>query len=44
MINRWTKDGEAKSVGLPGNAAEIVPEMFRRGIRPGYPHRPDLGA
>jgi urocanate hydratase len=34
MIERWTKAGEAKSVGLLGNAAEIVPEMFRRGIRP----------
>ncbi|BCG95180.1 urocanate hydratase [Mesorhizobium sp. 131-2-1] len=33
-IERWTKAGEAKSVGLLGNAAEIVPEMFRRGIRP----------
>ncbi|MER8575709.1 urocanate hydratase [Mesorhizobium sp. M1338] len=34
MIERWTKAGEAKSVGLLGNAAEIVPEIFRRGIRP----------
>ncbi|RWM04641.1 MAG: urocanate hydratase [Mesorhizobium sp.] len=34
MIERWTKAGEAKSVGLLGNAAEIVPEMFKRGIRP----------
>jgi urocanate hydratase len=34
MIERWTKAGEAKSVGLLGNTAEIVPEMFRRGIRP----------
>lgn len=33
-IERWTKAGEAKSVGLLGNTAEIVPEMFRRGIRP----------
>jgi urocanate hydratase len=33
-IERWTKVGEAKSVGLLGNAAEIVPELFRRGIRP----------
>jgi urocanate hydratase len=33
-IERWTKAGEAKSVGLLGNAAEIVPELFRRGIRP----------
>jgi urocanate hydratase len=34
MIERWTKAGEAKSVGLLGNAAEILPEMVRRGIRP----------
>ncbi|MER9106973.1 MULTISPECIES: urocanate hydratase [unclassified Mesorhizobium] len=33
-IERWTKAGEAKSVGLLGNTAEIVPEIFRRGIRP----------
>ncbi len=34
IIDRWTKAGEAKSVGLLGNAAEIVPELFRRGVRP----------
>jgi len=34
MIRRWTAAGEAKSVGLLGNAAEILPEMHRRGIRP----------
>ncbi|RWC38851.1 MAG: urocanate hydratase [Mesorhizobium sp.] len=34
MIERWTRAGEAKSVGLLGNTADIVPEMFRRGIRP----------
>jgi urocanate hydratase len=34
MIERWTKAGEAKSVGLLGNAAVILPEMVRRGIRP----------
>jgi urocanate hydratase len=34
MIDRWTKGGEAKSVGLLGNAADIVPELHRRGIRP----------
>ena len=34
MIDKWTKAGEAKSVGLLGNAAEILPEMVRRGIRP----------
>ncbi|MFD2238414.1 urocanate hydratase [Aureimonas populi] len=34
LIERWTQAGEAKSVGLLGNAAEILPEMARRGIRP----------
>ena len=34
MIARWTKAGEAKSVGLLGNAADIFPELVRRGIRP----------
>jgi urocanate hydratase len=34
MIARWTKAGEAKSVGLLGNAAEILPELVRRGVRP----------
>ena len=34
MIERWTKAGEAKSVGLLGNAADIFPEIHRRGIRP----------
>ncbi len=33
-IERWTKAGEAKSVGLLGNAADIVPELYRRGVRP----------
>ncbi|MBF9030293.1 urocanate hydratase [Rhodobacterales bacterium HKCCE3408] len=34
MIARWTEAGEAKSVGLLGNAADIFPEIYRRGIRP----------
>ncbi|AFO93263.1 urocanate hydratase [Phaeobacter inhibens] len=38
MIERWTAAGEAKSVGLLGNAAEIFPELVKRaetgGIRP----------
>jgi urocanate hydratase len=34
MIERWTRAGEAKSVGLLGNAAEIVPELYARGVRP----------
>jgi len=34
MIERWTAAREAKSVGLLGNAAEVVPELVRRGVRP----------
>ena len=34
MIDRWSKAGEAKSVGLLGNAADIFPEIYRRGVRP----------
>ena len=38
MIADWTTKGEAKSVGLVGNAAEVFPELLRRtkagGIRP----------
>ena len=30
LIARWTAQGEAKSVGLLGNAAEIFPEILRR--------------
>ena len=34
LIERWTTAGEAKSVGLLGNAAEIFPELVRRGAKP----------
>jgi urocanate hydratase len=34
LIERWTRAGEAKSVGLLGNAADILPELVRRGARP----------
>ncbi len=34
MIARATCDGKPVSVGLLGNAAELLPEMFRRGVRP----------
>ncbi|WP_170329576.1 urocanate hydratase [Ruegeria arenilitoris] len=40
MIDRWTKAGEAKSVGLLGNAAEIFPEIYRRMSEGGM--RPDI--
>lgn len=33
-IQRYTEAGEAVSIGLCGNAAEILPELVRRGIRP----------
>ncbi|HEY4529408.1 MAG TPA: urocanate hydratase [Luteimonas sp.] len=33
-IARYTAAGEAKSIALLGNAAEILPEMVRRGVRP----------
>lgn len=34
LIDRWTKAGEAKSVALIGNAADIIPELVKRGVRP----------
>ncbi|MEL6466807.1 MAG: urocanate hydratase [Pseudomonadota bacterium] len=34
MIERWTKTGEAKSVALIGNAADVFAELVRRGARP----------
>jgi urocanate hydratase len=34
LIARWTQAGEAKSVGLLGNAGEIYPELVKRGVRP----------
>ena len=33
-IARYTASGEAKSIALLGNAAEILPELVRRGVRP----------
>jgi urocanate hydratase len=34
LIERWTAAGEAKSVGLLGNAADIFPELVKRGVHP----------
>ena len=34
MIDRATREGRALSVGLIGNAAEVLPELVRRGVRP----------
>ncbi|MDC4132560.1 urocanate hydratase, partial [Acinetobacter baumannii] len=33
-IDRYTKEGKAISIALHGNAAEILPELVRRGVRP----------
>ena len=34
QITAWTAKGEAKSIGLIGNAAEIFPQIYKQGIRP----------
>ena len=34
MLNDAVGKGEAVSIGLLGNAAELIPEMVKRGIRP----------
>lgn len=33
-IGQWTKAGVAKSIALIGNAAEILPELVKRSVRP----------
>ncbi|EXL09231.1 urocanate hydratase [Aquamicrobium defluvii] len=33
-IDAWTKAGEAKSIALIGNAAEVFPELVKRGVKP----------
>ncbi|WP_322867172.1 urocanate hydratase [Aquicoccus sp. G2-2] len=40
MIDKWTKAGEAKSVALIGNAAEVFPELVER-MKAGTAH-PDI--
>ncbi len=40
MIDGWTAKGEAKSVGLLGNAADVFPELVKRMKNGG--HRPDI--
>ncbi|WP_054303245.1 urocanate hydratase [Gemmobacter sp. LW-1] len=40
LIADWTAKGEAKSVGLLGNAAEVFPELLKR-MKEGGP-RPDI--
>jgi len=34
MITNWTRSGQVKSVGLLGNAAEVLPELAGRGVTP----------
>ncbi|MBC7601799.1 MAG: urocanate hydratase, partial [Ramlibacter sp.] len=34
MMAQAARDGKPVSVGLPGNAADIFPELVRRGVRP----------
>ncbi len=34
MIEEWTQAGQAKSVALIGNAADVFPELVRRGVTP----------
>src|SRR5690606_33047901 len=33
-IAKYTATGEAKSIALLGNAADVLPELVRRGVRP----------
>ncbi|PBS12215.1 urocanate hydratase [Lysobacteraceae bacterium NML93-0792] len=33
-ITKYTQAGEAKSIALLGNAAEVLPELVKRGVRP----------
>ena len=33
-IAKYTKAGQAKSIALLGNAAEVLPELVKRGVRP----------
>ena len=33
-LEKYGKSGEARSIALLGNAAEILPELVRRGVRP----------
>src|SRR5918992_498091 len=33
-VGEWTRDGTARSVGLEANAADVLPELVRRGVKP----------
>ena len=42
-VEHYTAAGEARSIGLIGNAAAVYPDLLARGILPDLRHRPDLG-
>ncbi len=44
LIGKACAEKRAISVGLLGNAAEIFPELVRRGVRAEHRHRPDQRA
>ena len=44
LIARWTAAGEAKSVALIANAADIFTQLVARGVRPDFDHRSDQRA
>jgi urocanate hydratase len=33
-VDRWRRDGTARSIGLEGNASDLLPELVRRGVVP----------
>jgi urocanate hydratase len=33
-VERWMEDGTARSIALEGNAADVLPELVRRGVTP----------
>jgi urocanate hydratase len=33
-VGEWTRDGIARSIGLEANAADVLPELVRRGVKP----------
>jgi urocanate hydratase len=33
-VERWLEDGTARSIALEGNAADVLPELARRGVTP----------
>src|SRR5436305_11685017 len=33
-VRQWTRDGVARSIGLQGNAADVLPALIARGVTP----------